>query len=229
MALGLGLAGYYGSFGPDCCALHITKPVYTEMKFEWPAILALGIPLYLVTMASQNLPGFAVIRAAGYRPPVSACLLVTGLGSAFIAPFGGHAVNMAAITASLVTGPEAHPDPQQRWLMVYPYALLYIAVGLLAMSFVVILAALPKELVTAIAGLALFGPLLGGTSAMMKDPDDIEPALATFLITASGFALYGVGAPFWGLVGGLIIWVAKKQIGPKKFVPLPPEPVLENE
>ena len=226
VALGLGIAAYGGSLGSACCTLHITQPVYTAPHFDWPSVLAIGVPLYLVTMASQNLPGFAVLKASGYRPPVSACLLVTGLGSLIIAPFGGHAVNMAAITASLVTGPEAHPDPTKRWLMVYPYALMYFGVGVAAMSFVLILTALPHELVTAIAGLALFGPLLGGVSAMMSEPNDNEPALATFLITASGFALFGVGAPFWGLTGGLALWFIKRWLKPDVVAIKPDDALL---
>jgi benzoate membrane transport protein len=173
-------------------------------------MVSLGIPLYLVTMASQNLPGFAVLRANGYQPPVSACLLVTGAGSILAAPFGSHAINLAAITASLVAGPDAHPDPGQRWKMIYPYTVLYVIFGLAAGTFVHMLGDLPKDLVTAIAGLALFGPLMGGISSMMKEPRDIEAALVTFLTTASGITLFGVGAAFWGLLAGLVLWGAQR-------------------
>jgi len=160
-------------------------------------------------MASQNLPGFAVLRAAGYQPPVSPSLFVTGLGSVALAPFGSHAINMAAITASLVTGPDTHPDPAKRWLVAWPYLILYGAVGLAAASFVQILGALPLPLITAIAGLALFSPLMGGVAAMMKDPRDIESALITFLVTASGVTVLGVGSAFWGLVAGMLLYGAR--------------------
>ena len=163
-------------------------------------------------MASQNLPGFAVLRAAGYQPPVSASLITTGTASVIMAVFGGHAVNLAAITASMATGSDAHPDRTQRWKILFPYFVMYGAVGLAAASFVQILGALPHELVVAIAGLALFGPLVGGMTAMLKEPSDIEPALVTFLFTASGFSLYGVGAAFWGLCAGLALWGVKQAI-----------------
>ncbi len=210
VVLGLALAGFSGSMGAGCCALGVTALTFDVPQFQWPVMLGLGVPLYLVTMASQNLPGFAVMRASGYAPPVSGALVVTGLGSMISAPFGGHAVNMAAITASLVTGPDAHPDPTQRWKIAYPYFVIYVLVGLAAMSFVTILGALPKELVAAIAGLALFAPLMSGMSAMVKDLADIEAAMVTFLVTASGVTMFGVGSAFWGLVAGLVIWGVKK-------------------
>jgi benzoate membrane transport protein len=206
VVLGLAIAALSSSMGAGCCALVITPLTFATPQFEWPVMVGLGVPLYLVTMASQNLPGFAVMRASGYQPPVSGALVVTGLGSILAAPFGGHAVNMAAITASLVTGPDAHPDPAQRWKMAYPYFVIYVLVGLAAMSFVTILGALPKELVAAIAGLALFAPLMSGMSAMVKDRADVEAAMVTFLVTASGVTLFGVGAAFWGLVAGMVVW-----------------------
>ena len=167
------------------------------------------MPLFLVTMASQNLPGFAVLRASGYQPPVQQALVVTGAASAALAPFGSHAINMAAITASIVTGPDCHKDPAKRWLMAWPYLVLYGAIGLMAASFVEVLGALPKDLITAIAGLALFSPLMGGLAAMLKEPRDIESALVTFLVTASGISLLGVGSAFWGLVAGLALFAAR--------------------
>ncbi len=209
---GLGIAFLSGNMGSECCALSVTPLTFDVPRFEWQAMIGMGVPLYLVTMASQNLPGFAVVRAAGYQPPVSGALVTTGVASVLMAPFGGHAVNMAAITASLATGPDAHPDPAQRWKIMFPYFVMYGLIGLAAASFVQILGALPKELVMAIAGLALFGPLLGGMTAMMKEPKDIESALVTFMVTASGFSLFSVGAAFWGLCAGLALWGVKQVI-----------------
>ncbi len=200
---GVAMAGFSGAFLGDCCTIGLTTLVWTTPGFDGTTILSLGVPLFLVTMASQNLPGFAVLRASGYQPPVSASLLVTGAGSVLLAPFGSHAINLAAITASIVTGPETHPDPQKRWLIAWPYLILYGAVGLAAASFVQILGALPAPLITAIAGLALFAPLMGGLTAMTKEPRDVESALVTFLVTASGVSIAGVGSAFWGLVVGL--------------------------
>jgi benzoate membrane transport protein len=184
----------------------VTRLEWTTPQFDVPTILSLGVPLFLVTMASQNLPGFAVLRAAGYEPPVTSCLLVTGLASVVMAPFGSHAVNLAAITASLVTGPDAHPDKDKRWLVAWPYFVLYVAVGLAAALFVSVLGALPKELIITIAGLALLSPLMGSAVAMLKEPRDIESALITFLVTASGITFEGVGSAFWGLVAGLVLF-----------------------
>jgi benzoate membrane transport protein len=164
-------------------------------------------------MASQNLPGFAVLRAAGYEPPVTSCLLTTGLASMAMAPFGSHAVNMAAITASLVTGPDTHEDPAKRWLVAWPYLVLYVAVGLAAALLVQILGALPAALITTIVGLALFSPLMGSIVAMLKEARDIESALITFLVTASGVTFYGVGSAFWGLVAGLVLFGARHLVG----------------
>lgn len=209
VVLGVMLAILTGAFGEGCCALSMTQPVWTTPSFNWPVIVGLGLPLYLVTMASQNLPGFAVLKASGYQPPVTGSLWVTGLGSIAFAPLGSHQLNLAAITASIVTGPEAHPDPAKRWLVVWPYAVFYILIGLAAASFVAILGSLPKPLIVAIAGLALFAPLLGSTTAMFREKNEIEAALATFLVSASGITIYGVGAPFWGLVVGLVLYGAR--------------------
>jgi benzoate membrane transport protein len=202
-----------GSLLEGCCTLGFTALVWTTPAFDAQAVLSVGVPLFLVTMASQNLPGFAVLRASGYQPPVQPALLVTGAASALLAPFGSHAVNMAAITASIVTGPDCHPDPGKRWLVALPYAVLYGLIGLMAASFVGILGALPKDLVTAVAGLALFAPLMGSITAMMKEPRDIEAALITFLVTASGLSILGVGSAFWGLVAGLVLFGARHLAG----------------
>lgn len=206
VVLGVGMAAYSGGFPGACCDVGVTALVWTTPQFHWATILSLGVPLFLVTMASQNLPGFAVLRAAGYEPPVSSCLLVTGAASVVMAPFGSHAVNMAAITASLVTGPDTHPDMSKRWLVAWPYLVLYVLVGLAAAMFVGVLGALPAALITTIAGLALFSPLMGSVVAMLKEPRDIESALVTFLVTASGLSFQGVGSAFWGLVAGVVLF-----------------------
>jgi benzoate membrane transport protein len=188
----------------------VTPLEFVMPEWNWRVMMGLGLPLYLVTMASQNLPGFAVLKAHGYEPPVSASLAVTGLGSALTAPFGVHAVNLAAITAALVAGPDCHPDPKQRWKMIYPYATLYVVFGLAAGTFVSLLGSMPKPLVIAIAGLALFAPLAAGLSAMVKTPKDLDAAAVTFLVTASGISILGVGAAFWGLLAGLLLWALKE-------------------
>ena len=209
VVLGVAIAAFSGSFAGDCCSFGFTALEWTTPTFDPQTVLSIGVPLFLVTMASQNLPGFAVLRASGYQPPVQPALLVTGATSMVIAPLGAHTVNMAAITASIVTGPDCHPDPAKRWLVAWPYLVFYGLIGLMAASFVHVLGALPKDLITAIAGLALFSPLMGGVTAMMKEPRDIESALITFLVTASGLSIAGVGSAFWGLVAGLALFGAR--------------------
>ena len=209
---GVAIAAFSGGLQGDCCDFGITALEWTTPAFDLQTTLSIGVPLFLVTMASQNLPGFAVLRASGYQPPVQPALLVTGAASVLMAPFGSHAINMAAITASIVTGPDCHPDPKKRWLVAFPYLVFYGLIGLMAASFVHVLGALPKDLITAIAGLALFTPLMGGVIAMMKEPLDIESALVTFLVTASGLTIAGVGSAFWGLVAGLALFGARHLI-----------------
>jgi len=212
VALGLVLAAVNGlvSFKPDDLAL--ARLTFDMPQFMPAAIISLGLPLYLVTMASQNLPGFAVLRASGYQPPVASALITTGLASTLLSPFMGPQVNMAAITASLTTVPDTHPDPSQRWKVALPYGALYALVGLAAGLFVKVLGALPTDLVHAIAGLALFSPLMGSLQAMMKEASEVEATLVTLLITASGVAIFGIGAPFWGLVVGLALLGVKRQM-----------------
>lgn len=146
---GVAIAGFTGSFAGGCCSFGITALEWTTPVFDWQTVLSIGVPLFLVTMASQNLPGFAVLRASGYQPPVQPALRVTGAASTLLAPFGGHAINMAAITASIVTGPDCHPDPAKRWLVAWPYLVFYGVIGLMAASFVQVLgASAPSSWVT---------------------------------------------------------------------------------
>ncbi len=178
-------------------------------QFDVQTIISLGLPLYLVTMASQNLPGFAAIRANGFSPPVSSSLIATGLASTLAAPFGGHAVNMAAITATLASGPDIHPDASLRWKVAIPYAAIYALAGLCAGAIVTLLKPLPTELVTTIAGLALFTPLTSSMAAMTGNKPDLEAALLTFLVTASGVTILAIGPAFWGLLAGIAYWWVK--------------------
>lgn len=210
VVLGLVLAAVSGALKLDGFAFAFTRLTFDMPQFSWGVAVSFGVPLYMVTMASQNLPGFAVMRASGYQPPVGAALVTTGLASLVMSPFAGPQVNMAAITASLATGPDAHPDPSRRWKVSLPYVIFYVIIGLAAAGFVKLLGAMPHDLVLAIAGLALFGPLVGALVAMLKEPKDLEAAAVTFLVTASGFSMFGIGAAFWGLVAGLLLWGTKK-------------------
>ena len=180
-------------------------PVLVRPVFTAAAALGLGVPLFLVTMASQNIPGMAVLHLNGYRPPASPLFVTTGLFSLLAAPFGGHAVNLAAITAALCAGPDAHPVPAKRYWAAVVAGLTYIVFGLLAGAATAFIAASPPILIEAVAGLALLGAfgsaLLGAVSAV----EGREAALITFLVTASGLGFLGVSGAFWGLLAGAIM------------------------
>jgi benzoate membrane transport protein len=170
--------------------------------FGLAAIVSLALPLFLVTMASQNITGMAVLAGFGYRPPLRPILLSTGAVSALTAPFGAHGLNLAAISAALVAGPEAGPDPARRWIAAATGGVAYVALGLAAGAATVLLAAAPL-LVAAVAGLALLGALAASLAAAMQDADRREAAVVTFVVSASGVTAAGISAPFWGLVAGL--------------------------
>ena len=181
-------------------------PVFILPEFHLAALIGLGLPLYLVTMASQNLPGFATMRAAGYAPPVRAALGVTGGISALAALFGSHTVNMAAITAAICMGDDVHPDRSQRWKVGLAYALVWIVLGLTGPVILALLGALPPALMTALVALALLGPLMGALSGAYAQPEQRFAATITLSVAASGVAIAGVGAAFWGLLAGLVVW-----------------------
>lgn len=191
--------------GTDLTALRLAAPVLDWMtpEFRLSVILGLGLPLYLVTMASQNLPGFATLRAAGYEPPVAPALTVTGLISALTAPFGAHTVSMAAITAAICLGPDVHPEKDRRWIVGLAYAGAWVVLGLLSPSVLQLLAALPGPVVLALVALALLSPLMGALSGAFAQPDQRFAATLTLAVTASGVAAFGIGAAFWGLVAGI--------------------------
>lgn len=179
------------------------------LSFFWPdfdltALIGLGLPLYLVTMASQNLPGFAVLQTDGYEPPVRSILTVTGLASLISAFFGAHSSNLAAITAALCTGPDTHKDPSERWKSGLVYGLVYLVLALFGASLVTLFAALPASLIVTVAGLALITPFIGAMSGALAQEESRFSAILTFAITASGLGLFGIGSAFWGLVGGLL-------------------------
>ncbi|PSM19714.1 benzoate transporter [Nitratireductor sp. StC3] len=188
----------------------LSEFVWTTPRFDAAALIGLALPLYIVTMASQNLPGFAVLRADGYDPPVRSILGVTGLASLVSAPFGAHTTSLAAITASICTGPDAHPDPARRWLGGLVYAGGYIVLAAVAASVVALFAAFPAELILILAGLALTGPFIGALSAAVSTTDDAFAAIVTFVVTASGLTLLGIGAAFWGLMAGLALEGARR-------------------
>ncbi len=177
-------------------------PVWTAPTFTWHAAIGVALPLFIVTMASQNLPGVAAQRASGYQTPVSASIAVTGAATTLLAPFGGYAFNLAAITAAICMGREAHEDPARRYTASIAAGLFYVLVGLAGGAVAMLLAAFPRELVAAIAGLALLGTIAGALATSLKDETHRDAAILTFLVCLSGISVFGIGAAFWGVVAG---------------------------
>ena len=181
----------------------LTLPVFTAPEFTWRATVSLALPLFVVTMASQNLPGVAAIRAAGYDDlPISKVITLTGLATLVLAPFGAFALNLSAITAAICMGREAHPDPAKRYMAAVCSGALYCVIGLFGAAVTGLLSAFPRELVAAIAGLALLGSIGGGLAVALRDDAYREAALITFLVTLIGVSLAGIGSAFWGVVAG---------------------------
>jgi benzoate membrane transport protein len=204
LAMGLAVAAAQGLLRFDSADWHLTEFVWTTPVFTWRGVISLAIPLFVVAMASQNLPGLAVLQAAGYRDvPASRIIAVSGGVGLIAAPFGAHSVTLAAIIAAICAGNEAHPDPTRRYVAAATYGIAYVVLGIAAGAVAVFFQALPPALIAALAGLALLGPIMGGMAAAMHEPEGREAALITLLATASGMTFWGVGSAFWGLVAGL--------------------------
>jgi benzoate membrane transport protein len=193
-----------GQFNAAAVSLSWARPVFTMPEFSWAAFVSLALPLFVVTMASQNLPGVAAIRAAGYDMPVSRLITLTGVATLLLAPFGAYALNLSAITAAICMGEEAHPDRRKRYTAAVVCGAIYVAIGLVGAAVTGVLLAFPKELVLAIAGLALLGSIGGGLHAALRDDSHREAALITFLVTLSGVVIAGIGSAFWGVVAGAL-------------------------
>jgi benzoate membrane transport protein len=202
LAAGTAYAAARGQLHIGALDWGLTRPVFVRPEFSWQATVGMALPLFVVTMASQNLPGVAVIRAAGYALPVSRIITATGLVTVLLAPFGAFALNLAAITAAICMGPEAHEDPARRYVAGAVNGVLYCVIGLFGAAVTGVLTAFPRELVVALAGLALLGSIGGGLVAAMRHEREREAALITFLVTLSGVSLAGVGSAFWGVVAG---------------------------
>ena len=183
----------------------VSRMTWIEPHFSLATVIGLGIPLFIVTMASQNLPGLAVLRSFGYRPHARPLLMTTGIASLLTAPFGAHATNLAAVVASVGAGEESHPDPDQRWKTGVVYGALYVVVAAFAGLLVALLTTLPIALVNLVAGLALVSPLVGALTAAVDRPDRRFAAVLAFAVTASGLTLVQVGSAFWGLATGLMV------------------------
>lgn len=203
LAAGLALASALGLLGPLPTAFGLSPLRWVTPRLEPEVLLGLGLPLFLVTMAGQNLPGLAVLRAAGYPVRAGSLLGLTGLASLASAPFGAHATNLAAITAALCTGPEVHPDPERRWWAGVAYAGWWVLLAAFGGSLALLVAALPPVLVATVAGLALLGPLAGALGSALGSEPHRFAAVVTLAVSASGLVLLGIGPAFWGLAAGL--------------------------
>lgn len=218
LAVGVLHAALSGGLQTSGLTLELARPVFTVPVFSLQAVVSLALPLFVVTMASQNLPGVAAIRAAGYAMPISRIITLTGVVTLVLAPFGAFALNLSAITAAICMGEEAHPDKAKRYTAAVACGLIYIGIGIFGATFTALLLAFPKELVMAIAGIALLGSIGGGLHTALADDRHREAALITFLVTLSGVVLAGIGSAFWGVVaGGVALFV--QQYGTRKESP----------
>jgi benzoate membrane transport protein len=204
LAAGILLTLLRGDIGalPAGAVFGTLVPVVPEL--DAGAILSLAVPLFLVTLVSQNLPGLVVLRTAGYAPPPGPLLAGTGVASLIAAPFGAHAVNLAAITAAICTNAEAHPDLSRRWTVAIIYAGLYVMLAVFSPVLVRLFLAMPEHVIACLTGLALIPALTGAIETMFARKEERDPAILTFLASGSGLALYGLGAAFWGLVVGFL-------------------------
>lgn len=202
---GISLAWASGLLHTTELSWQTSRPAFTYPEFSWAAMLGIGVPLFLVTMTSQNVPGVAVLQAHNYQIPSGTVISWSGVAGLLLAPFGGFAYNLAAITAALCMSPDADPDPRQRYKAALWAGVFYILAGIFGASVVALFAAFPTELIAAIAGLALLGTISNSIQGALEKPEQRDAALVTFLCTASGMSLFEVGSAFWGLVFGLAL------------------------
>ncbi|MEM6598326.1 MAG: benzoate/H(+) symporter BenE family transporter [Cyanobacteria bacterium P01_C01_bin.69] len=205
LVVGVLIAGVQGLLQLDAVQWQLAQPVVTVPQFSVRAIVGIALPLFVVTMASQNVPGVATMRAFGYSTPISSVIGWTGVATLVLAPFGAFAINLAAITAAIAMGTEANEDPDKRYVAAMAGGFFYIVVGVFGATMVGLFSALPEELVFAIAGLALLGTIGKSLAISLTNEKDREAALVTFLVTASGMTLVSVGSAFWGIVAGALV------------------------
>jgi benzoate membrane transport protein len=204
LLIGAVMAAVLGMLDFSQFKLEVAVPVWTTPSFSFGAAVSIGIPLFVVAMASQNIPGLAVLRADGYEVPPSPLIATTGIASLLLAPFGSHGITLAAISAAICTGSEAHPDKRKRYTAALWNGVFCGIAGIFAATLAALFIALPSALILSIAALALLGSIGNGLAQAMSAPAERDAALITFMITASGMSLLGIGSAFWGLVGGAV-------------------------
>ena len=212
LLVGCALSAALGLLDFGQLSLQIAVPVWTTPSLSIAAIFSIGIPLFVIAMASQNMPGLAVLRAEGYQVPASPLISVTGIASVLLAPFGSHGIHLAAITMAICSGPEAHPDPTRRYTAAVWCGVFYGIAGIFGATLAALFASFPAALVLSIAALALLGSISSGLTQAMQQPNERDAALITFMVTASGLTLFGIGAALWGLIaGGLTLLILNKR------------------
>jgi len=184
--------------------LELATPLFTMPAFSLSALLSVALPLFLITLTGQYMPGMLVLRNDGFRTSANPIVTLTGLGSLLMAPFGSHAFNIAAITAAIATGREAHDDPSKRWVAGVAAGACYLLVGLFGVTLAAVFMAFPATFITTLAGLALLGTIGSSLSTALADATTREASLITFLAAAANITLLGIGGAFWGLVVGLV-------------------------
>lgn len=186
--------------------LKFAAPVFTRPEFSLNALLSVALPLFLITLTGQYMPGMLVLRNDGFKTSANSIVTVTGLGSLLMAPFGSHAFNIAAITAAIATGPEAHENPSKRWIAGIAAGVFYVLVGVFGVTLAAVFMAFPATFITTLAGLALLGTIGGSLSNALADARTREASLITFLAAAANITMFGVGGAFWGLLIGLMAY-----------------------
>ncbi len=205
LAAGLVIAAFSGDLHFQAVRVELAVPQWIWPQFNPAVILSLGLPLFVLAIASQDAPGLAVLKSAGYAAPVDGPLIVTGLASVLTAPFGGHGLNLAALMAAICAGPEAAPDMERRYGAGVAAAFWFILFGSFGATAVTLFSGLPKALLAAVAGLAMAGAILSSLAGAMADVRHRDGALFALLLTASDITLLGIGAPFWGLMAGVVV------------------------
>ena len=208
LIVGALVAWLSGDVVTDKLIFSIVMPEFTRPVFNWTSLISIGIPFFLATMASQNAPGFATMQAAGYRAAVSPLIIFTGGLALLLSPFGVYSICIAAITAAICQSPDAHHDAAQRWKAAVAAGIFYLLAGVFGGSITALLAALPLSWIQTLAGLALLGTISGSLFQALSQEKERDAAIVTFLVTASGLTLLGVGSAFWGLVAGGVCYAA---------------------
>lgn len=207
LATGCAMVNLLGLNGPLNPSLSWAQPLLTVPQFSWPSIVGLALPLFVVTMTSQNIPGIAVLQADGFKPKANDLITGTGLAGLLTAPFGSHAINLAAITAAICTGPESNAVKEKRYIAGLSCGLFYFLVSFLGAAIVVIFNMLPSALISTVAGLALFSSIISSLTASMAVASEREAALVAFLVTVSDLKIFNISSPFWGLIGGFTVLI----------------------